>query len=409
MITSLLSNRRAVLPAFLAVIGLGFAGLACGGNGDSAPDETPSEASPPQAAPANDAKTLACALTGPEDGVSFGVNLDWENDSIAEYSRRLGKTPAVFVLFAAFPMDESARGYVKDIASQLAQSRSSLVLTLEPMQGLESVTPVAAQALAAYLGEINALGTPVFLRFAHEMNGSWYSWSQTPLEYISAFRKVASAVHADAPGTAMVWAPNYGGGYPFRGGKYTASPGTPAYDLLDTNRDGLVSIQDDPYSPYYPGDDAVDWVGMSLYHWGSAYPWGENETPEPDKFIAQLTGEYRGLAGDETALPDFYADYGVGHGKPVAITETAAFFKPDISPSSSDEIKSSWWSQVFPADLADQYSQIKMINWFEWSKHETEVGAVVDWTVTRDPALLADFQAALPAYLRYAGEECRTP
>ena len=65
-------------------------------------------------------------------------------------------------------------------------------------------------------------------------------------------------------------------------------------------------MSDDPYSPYYPGDAAVDWVGMSLYHWGNAYPWGENEIPEAGKFIAQLTGTYDGLNGDDSPLPDFY-------------------------------------------------------------------------------------------------------
>lgn len=49
-------------------------------------------------------------------------------------------------------------------------------------------------------------------------------------------------------------------------------------------------MQDDAYAPYYPGDEAVDWVGMPLYHWGSRYPWGENELPEPNKLAEQLLG-----------------------------------------------------------------------------------------------------------------------
>ena len=118
-----------------------------------------------------DPGAVACAVNGAEDGIRFGVNLDWERDSVAEYSKRLGKTPAVFVVFAAYPMDEVARQYVKDIASQLAQSRSSLMLTLEPHHGLASITRESAQGLAEYLSEINALGTPLYLRFAHEMNG----------------------------------------------------------------------------------------------------------------------------------------------------------------------------------------------------------------------------------------------
>ena len=36
---------------------------------------------------------------------------------------------------------------------------------------------------------------------------------------------MAAAVHAGAPGSAMMWAPNYAGGYPFAGGMYEAEPG----------------------------------------------------------------------------------------------------------------------------------------------------------------------------------------
>ena len=31
---------------------------------------------------------------------------------------------------------------------------------------------------------------------------------------------------------------------------------------------------------------------MSLYHWGTSYPWGENEVPLRGKLVDQLTGRY---------------------------------------------------------------------------------------------------------------------
>jgi hypothetical protein len=37
---------------------------------------------------------------------------------------------------------------------------------------------------------------------------------------------------------------------------------------LDTNGDGQLTQADDPYAPYYPGDDFVDWIGLSLYYKG---------------------------------------------------------------------------------------------------------------------------------------------
>ena len=42
----------------------------------------------------------------------------------------------------------------------------------------------------------NDSGVGVFVRFAHEMNGSWYAWGQQPTAYAAAFRRVAAAVRA---------------------------------------------------------------------------------------------------------------------------------------------------------------------------------------------------------------------
>jgi hypothetical protein len=255
--------------------------------------------------------------------------------------------------------------------------------------------------VARKVAALNRRGIPVFLRFAHEMNGSWYAWSRQPVQYISAFRLIAEAVHRRAPYTAMVWAPNYGGGYPFSGGVYEAAADGNNFNKLDTNSDGVLTMDDDPYGPYYPGDDAVDWFGMSIYHWGTKYPWGENELPEPGKFLAQLTGEYVGTNGDERALPDFHAMARL-HSKPLAITETAAFYSPTLAGSVEDEIKRLWWQQSLNEALPSLLPQIRMINWFEWSKYETEVEAIVNWGVSKDAKLAGEFKRHLPSYLRFA-------
>ncbi|MGN6443023.1 MAG: hypothetical protein ACTHL6_14145, partial [Arthrobacter sp.] len=244
-------------------------------------------------------------------------------------------------------------------------------------------------------------GVPVIVRLAHEMNGSWYPWSQQPVEYTAMFTQVADAVHAGAPGSAMMWAPNYAGGYPFAGGQFEAKAGSADFTALDTDHDGALTMADDPYAPYYPGDEAVDWVGMSLYHWGAKYPWGENEIPEADKFAQQLTGNYVGANGDDSLLPDFYGVYGSDHNKPVAIPETAALYHPAAGGAAEVDIKRLWWEQVFSAQTHTRFPNLKMINWFEWDKNEVEVNGRIDWTVTNSPAIRGPFTAALPDWLHY--------
>ena len=346
----------------------------------------------------------------PEEGALFGVNLDWEDRPLADYAARLGHRPAVTVSFTGFPYDERGRDYLEMAADQIRVDGQMMLLTLEPEGGLAEVTKEAAQELAADLADINASGVPVIVRFAHEMNGSWYAWGQQPTAYVEAYRRVAAAVHEHAPGSAMMWAPNYGGGYPFAGGQYEAQPGAEGFAVLDTDGDGRLTTADDPYAPYYPGDEFVDWVGMSLYHWGNQHPWGENEIPEPGKFAAQLTGTYDGAGGDDRAVPDFYAVYGEQHGKPVAIPETAALYNPARNGAGELAIKDAWWGQVLDSSVPQKFPQLKMVNWFEWNKHEAEIDGVVDWTTTSTPAVADAFVADLPGWLHYAFEEtCATP
>ena len=89
----------------------------------------------------------------------------------------------------------------------------------------------------------------------------------------------------------------------------------------------------------------------------------------------------------------------------MAITETAALFVPGRSGVAEDTLKRDWWRQVFDPALPRRFPRLRMINWFEWDKQEREVGARVDWTVTRSPQLVAGFRRDLRAGLRDAGND----
>ena len=370
------------------------------GSADPSASHGGAPAASPTPAPIDMSGIRDLALHGPASGVWLGLNLDWAHDSVADAAARLGRPPAVAVVFAAVPLDAAGGANLDAAAAQVAAARGVLLVTLEPQSGLAAVDDAVASSLASRFAGYGRLGVPVIVRFAHEMNGSWYPWSQDPTGYVAAFRRVAAAVHAGAPNAAMLWAPNYGGGYPFTGGRYEAPPGSAARALLDTNHDGRLDGRDDPYAPYWPGDDAVDWVGMSLYHWGSHYPWGANVLPEAGKFAAQLTGTYDGAGGDDRAVPDFYAAYAEGHAKPLAIVETAGLWRPSGGGAGELAIESAWWRQVLSADTVRRFPRLRLVNWFEWRKYETEVSDTVDWRVTADPAIRRAFLADLPAAFR---------
>jgi hypothetical protein len=338
----------------------------------------------------------------PADGTTyFGVQLSWSSDSPAAYAVRLGKTPMVYGDYLTFPMSAGEKLALSQEMNQVAAVQGKFMLTLMPENGLDAITESAVDDLGSSLADYNARGVEVFVRFGHEMNGSWYPWCQRPAAYVKAFRQVADAVHQLAPKSAMVWAPNYGGGYPFPDGGFNAQPGTADFAGLDINKDGVLTMADDPYGPYYPGDAYVDWVGLTLYHWGNSWPWGKNDLPEANEFASQVRGTYKGLLGDQTSVPDFYATYAVGHNKPFTIAETSALYNPGQNGASNYDIKMDWINQVFAPNIATEFPRLKMLLWFEHEKYERDTGTV-SWSITRDPDLLARFHAALPSRLIFA-------
>jgi len=90
-------------------------------------------------------------LLTPLGGAWFGVSVDWANDSLAAYSRRLEHSPAVAVAvtFTGFPMSTQEQTWLDQVVDQAAGVGSMLLLTLEPHHGLDSVAAPRARALAS--------------------------------------------------------------------------------------------------------------------------------------------------------------------------------------------------------------------------------------------------------------------
>jgi hypothetical protein len=333
----------------------------------------------------------AAPVIAPSDEMLVGVHLDGAVDTPADFAARTGVTPRVLGDFVEFPVPDARRADLEVLVDTAADLDAILLLTLEPRRGLDVVTSASARELAADLREINDAGVPVLVRFGHEMNGSWYPWGQDPDGYVAAFRTFAREVHRATDATAMLWAPNQASGYPFEGGEFSARPGSDAFEALDTDGDGRLTAADDPYAPYYPGDRWVDWVGLTLYHWGEAYPWGTNDVPEPDRFLAQVAGA-DAAGDDEQVFPDFHEQYSVRRGKPMVVAETAAFFNTEAV---GDEaaVKIAWLDQVFDPFTTERLAGLRIVMWFEQLKPEPEVdGAQVDWRVSHHPEVAEAFR-----------------
>src|SRR3954466_1944259 len=182
--------------------------------------------------------------------IYVGASVDGLPDDPAvldPFTEATGVSPSVAMYFSDFG------GRVDTTAlRRLSDSGRLPMMTWEPWNHTTpSANPYSLQAIAAgqfdaYLSAqgkaLAAVGAPVAVRFAHEMNGSWYQWGQgvngnTPADYVAAYRHVHDVVTAaGASNVAWVWSPIT-----------------------------VISRPNVPLAPLYPGDGYVDWLGLSVY------------------------------------------------------------------------------------------------------------------------------------------------
>jgi hypothetical protein len=270
--------------------------------------------------------------TGNYAGVATGAYVNGP-ENLPSFQTMIGKQLAVVLSYVhwqdLFPLAESDAVY---------NNGSLPLITWEPWISDQTGTleAIAAGNYDAYVRSFfqaaKAWGKPVFLRFAHEMNGNWYPWdgvhnggSSGPERYKRAWLyiyNVREAVGAD--NVYLVWSPNH--------------KNLPAESWND-----MVN--------YYPGDQYVDWVGLDGYNWGYSQ-W--------ESFDSVFGAAY-------TKLICLTA-------KPLMIGEFACAEQPGAD-------KAAWISDAFTKILSS-YPRIKIFCWFNINKER-------DWRADSSPAAAA--------------------
>ncbi|KAI9346460.1 glycoside hydrolase superfamily [Obelidium mucronatum] len=339
----------------------------------------------------------------------------------AWYDRNLSDTPSAvnsrfgYKPLAMFQTDVDFSGVVKPWTSPEAvipmfmqhlndtNTDAIAYLTVYPFQGLGSnITDAQVNDMGRRLVLLVNSGHKVFLRFAPEMNGNWFNYGQDPASFISTWIRCITAwrntLGANAKNVAFIWSPNSGNGYPYPGGISWPNPNSTAqFDidrikLLDTNKNGKLDPLDDPYAPYYPGDEYVDWVGISIYHYGNQWPWIHNSIPVSNKFEKFMQGDPKD--GETFGYFPFYTPYATSAGarnnitgaqisagnKPFIVSETAATYhfawvnESTIGAPVQDiprtAVKQAWWKQFMNSDFIAKYPQFKAVCTFEFIKEE---------------------------------------
>jgi hypothetical protein len=333
----------------------------------------------------------ARAAETPAPGAPYlGAMLDWGTDSAAGYADRLGEPAAVYGRPVPLPMDDREQGHLRHFLSQVAEQGGHALLTVRPDIALERVDEARAAVLAGQLADVaEGFDGTVFVRFAPQMNASWVPWGQQPEAYIRAFRAVAAALDDRLEDPVLVWSPTVGTDYPFRP-PTSSAPGGAGLKTLDTDGNGTWDRDDDAYSPYYPGDDVVDWVGLSAYHDETGSGEARNTVPGPDEFSTLLGGTGAG------ATDGFYAAYAAGREKPLMV-ETGSSWSPEAGGPSALEVKAPWWDQVLEAASSEDHDRIAAVVWNETVEERAAGAVAVDWRSTADPALAAAFRERVQA------------
>ena len=177
-------------------------------------------------------------------------------------------------------------------------------------------------------------GKEVWIRFLHEGNGNWYSWSigdsrvNTNDSYKAAYRRVVDIFRKQGA-TNVKWV-------------YNVNNGNVGANASFTNA--------------YPGSDYIDYVSIDGYNWGTATSWSK-ETSFREVFDKAY----------EALLP---------LGKPLILTEVGC--------SETGTNKAAWVTEAYSQIKSGAYKNLMALVWFNENKE-------YDWRINSSDAALTAY------------------
>lgn len=246
-----------------------------------------------------------------------------------------------------------ARGSVPFVRIMMRSVAETGRTTVETTYGLSSI--VAGEhdaALAAWGDAARSFGTPLIAEWGTEMNGEWFPWNGAHngkaagvALFRAAYQHIVSIIRS-REARNVTWAFHING---------DDEPGA------DWNR----------FEQYYPGDDYVDWLGISAY--GAQSPDG----PCPD-FIAGVDAAVARLSAMAPTRPIFVLELGT--------TKTAR---------QCDPTPEAWTSEALEALVGGRWPAIRGFAW--WNERWENGGSrrPTDMRVQNAPPIAKAFRKAL--------------
>lgn len=227
--------------------------------------------------------------------------------------------------YNTFPLDKP---FPEREIRQIYQDGRVFMLTLQPFDPenpdlnwvavLEILAGEHDEALKSWAKGLARIDEPIFIRPLNEMNGDWDPWctwffGKDNDLYIEAWQYMYDIFKAEGGDKLyFVW-----------------NPHDRSYPDFTWNNPHL----------YYPGDDYVEWVGLTGYNNGTSYK----------------ADVWRGF---QEIYDPLYADYLARYGdKPFMITE---FSTNEVGGSKVD-----WLNECMSSLNTNRYPNIKIVNWFD--------------------------------------------
>lgn len=263
--------------------------------------------------------TGSLAKYEPASGAYFGAFIDHDpkyasmnsasGNKYQLFNNLTGKQHSTFFVYHTY-----GNSFPKAIAERVKEAGGALQIALQPERGLNEVQN--DKYLIQFAKDANESGIPIFVRFASEMNGTWVKWHGNPTLYKQKFQLVANVLRKNAPNIAMVWSPN--------------------------------SMPADKIHEYYPGDSAVDWVGMNVY----ANPYNNGQAHlstvnvNPLTFLDTVYDKY-------SNKPMMIAEFGASH-----FSQTTDGKRQDQTKFGQSKMR------LFYEGLRLKYPRVKSVHWF---------------------------------------------
>lgn len=263
-------------------------------------------------------------------GVFYGAKNEKNNGvlfGVVENGGARGEIEGESMTLLYHELGEGVSGYKMNVIKETAQKGLALEYALNcPNEAYDIANIESKTGCLTEISNILAQypGMPVYLRFGAEFD----VWTNIPdaESYKKAFRYVSDFFESRNPNVAMVWSPNQVAGW------YT-----------DTDS-------------FYPGDEYVDWVGVSSY--ANRYFLAGAQTNERDEIYFKA-----GASADPVlAIKDIVQKY--GDRKPIMLAESG--ISHTIKATGED---ATWWAvnamKQYYSYIPMVYPQVKLIAYFD--------------------------------------------